>query len=227
MSRRWMTILMSMLLLLAVSACGQQATTAGESGAAQTAAPAGAGNAPTAATSTAGAMTDHGGMAMDATSTAGATMDHGMMGSAPFDAQFIDSMIEHHNGAIMMAAQALTESERPEIKELAQNIITSQRQEVEQMTAWRQQWYPDLEPTGGMGMSMGDMGVSGDTSQRFDQRFIAAMIGHHNGAISMAREALTKAEHPEIKQLAEAIIKAQESEVSQMEQWNTEWFGGS
>lgn len=154
-------------------------------------------------------------------------MDHGTMGSAPFDAQFIDSMIEHHNGAIAMAEQALTESERPEIKELAQNIITSQRQEVEQMTAWRQQWYSDLEPTGGMGMSMGEMNVSGDTSLPFDQRFIAAMIGHHDGAIQMAREALTKAEHPEIKQLAEAIIKAQESEVAQMQQWNTEWFGGS
>ena len=221
-----MTILMSMLLLL-VSACGQQATTGGGSGAAQTAAPAGAGDVPAAATSTTGTTMDHGTMPMDATSTTGATMDHGTMGSAPFDAQFIDSMIEHHNGAIAMAEQALTESERPEIKELAQNIITSQRQEVEQMTAWREQWYPDLEPTGGMGMSMGDMELSSDGSQPFDQRFIAAMIGHHNGAISMAREALTKAEHPEIKQLAEAIIKAQEAEVAQMQQWNTEWFGGS
>ena len=57
---------------------------------------------------------------------------------------------------------------------------------------------------------------SGDTSQPFDQRFITAMIAHHNGAIEMAREAQTKAEHPEIKQLAEAIIKAQEAEVAQL-----------
>ncbi len=169
---------------------------------------------------------DHGAMPMDATSTAGAMTDDTAMGSGPFDAQFIDSMIEHHTSAIAMAEQALKESERPEIKELAQNIITSQRQEVDQMTGWRTQWYPDVQPTGGMGMSMGDMEVSADTSQPFDQRFITAMIGHHNGAISMAKEALTKAEHPEIKQLAEAIIQAQESEVAQMQQWNTEWFGG-
>ena len=73
---------------------------------------------------------------------------------------------------------------------------------------------------------MGDMEISSDTSQPFDQRFIAAMIGHHNGAISMANDALTNAEHPEIKQLAQAIITAQEAEIAQMQQWNTEWFGG-
>ena len=221
MFQRRMAILLSMVVILVVSACGQQATTgtSGATGATTT----NGGAMQMDATSTAMPM-DHGGMQMDATSTA-MPMDDGAMGSAPFDAQFIDSMIEHHTGAITMAEQALKEGERPEIKELAQNIITSQQQEIEQMTAWRTEWYPDLEPTGGMGMSMGDMELSADTSQPFDQRFIAAMIGHHYGAISMAKEALTKAEHPEIKQLAEAIIQAQESEVAQMQQWNTEWFG--
>ncbi len=51
------------------------------------------------------------------------------------------------------------------------------------------------------------------------------MIEHHKGAIAMAKEARTKAEHAELKQLAEAIIKAQEGEVAQLEQWNREWFG--
>lgn len=192
------------MLMLIVSACGQPAST---------------GSTTNATATTAEAM-DHSTIPMDTTSTAMA------MSTAPFDAQFIDGMIEHHRGAIGMAEQALTESERPEIKELAQNIITSQKQEVEQMTSWRTQWYPDLKPTGGMGMSMGNMEISADTSQPFDQRFIAAMVGHHNGAIMMSQEALTKAEHPEIKELAGAIIKAQQAEVAQMEQWISEWFGG-
>ncbi len=232
MFRRLILIGLGALLMLVVSACGQTASTGSTAdGEAQTdATTTGDAGMPMDMTSTAmdddDMPMDDDDMPMDTTSTAMAMDDDDMaMGSGPFDAQFIDGMTEHHTGAIDMAEQALTESERPEIKELAQNIITSQRQEVEQMTTWRQQWYPDLEPTGGMSMSMGDMEISADTSQPFDQRFIAAMTGHHNGAIMMANEALTKAEHPEIKQLAEAIIKAQESEVAQMQQWNSEWFG--
>lgn len=211
MFRRLLLVVLGIALMLVASACGQTASTGGATG----------------STATAGSTTADDAMPMDTTSTAMA-MDHSetATGSAPFDAQFIDGMIEHHTGAITMAEQALEESERPEIQGLAQDIITSQQGEVEQMTAWRRQWYPDLAPTGGMEMPMGDMEISSDTSQPFDQRFIAAMIGHHTGAISMANDALTNAEHPEIKQLAEAIITAQEAEIAQMQQWNTEWFGG-
>lgn len=58
-----------------------------------------------------------------------------------FDLRFIDAMIPHHEGAIDMAQQALEKSDRPEIQQLAQNILSSQQQEIDQMTQWRQQWY--------------------------------------------------------------------------------------
>lgn len=147
------------------------------------------------------------------------------MSNAPFDAQFIDGMIAHHNGAIVMAQDALQQAERDEIKQLAQTIINDQQKEVAQMQGWRTQWFPDLPNTGGMSMDMGDMVVA-EGPEPYDQRFIKAMTAHHNGAIVMARDALTKAEHPEIKQLAEDIIRAQEAEIKQMQSWNQQWFGG-
>jgi uncharacterized protein (DUF305 family) len=58
-----------------------------------------------------------------------------------FDLRFINAMIPHHQGAIDMANQAATNSERPEIKQLAQDIISSQQQEIDQMTQWRKDWY--------------------------------------------------------------------------------------
>ena len=63
--------------------------------------------------------------------------------SQPFDKVFIDAMIPHHQSAIVMAQVALEESENPQIKELAQNIVNAQQAEIEQMKAWRQQWYPE------------------------------------------------------------------------------------
>jgi uncharacterized protein (DUF305 family) len=43
-------------------------------------------------------------------------MDHGAATSdAPYDAQFIDSMVMHHEGAIEMANQALQQAEHAEL----------------------------------------------------------------------------------------------------------------
>ncbi len=73
------------------------------------------------------------------------TMDHsqhmgGMLESDQIDAlkaasgedaekQFMQGMIAHHQGAIAMA-EAVSDSRLPEVKELAQNIMTSQTEEI-------------------------------------------------------------------------------------------------
>jgi uncharacterized protein (DUF305 family) len=59
----------------------------------------------------------------------------------PFDEAFIEAMIPHHQSAIDMAKVANQESENPRIKELAGNIISAQKREIEQMKHWREQWY--------------------------------------------------------------------------------------
>ena len=58
-----------------------------------------------------------------------------------YDLRYINMMISHHEGAVKMSQDALTKSQRPEIKELAQNIITAQQQEIKQLKTWRMQWY--------------------------------------------------------------------------------------
>jgi len=152
-------------------------------------------------------------------------MDHGDMDSeALFDAMFIDSMIEHHQGAIDMAEMALEQAEHEELRSLAEAIIAAQTSEIEQMQNWRSQWFPDLAATEGMAMDMGQMTISEDESIPFDQRFIEAMISHHQGAIDMAEMALEQAEHEEIRTLAEAIIAAQTAEIEQMRGWLQEWY---
>ncbi|MEG4940806.1 DUF305 domain-containing protein [Microcoleus sp. F4-D5] len=58
-----------------------------------------------------------------------------------FDLRFLNAMIPHHEGALVMAQDALKKSKRPEIQALSQEILTSQKQEIEQMKQWRQAWY--------------------------------------------------------------------------------------
>lgn len=62
-------------------------------------------------------------------------------------------------------------------------------------------------------------------SGTMDAHFIEQMIPHHEDAITMAKLALTKAQHPEIKQLSEAIIDSQSKEIDQMQAWYKDWYG--
>ena len=59
------------------------------------------------------------------------------------DVTFAAGLIPHHQSAIEMAQVASEKSDNPEIKELAENIVSAQRREIEQMMQWREAWYPE------------------------------------------------------------------------------------
>ncbi|MHB0876087.1 MAG: DUF305 domain-containing protein [Anaerolineae bacterium] len=134
-----------------------------------------------------------------------------------YDVHFIDSMVEHHQGVIAMAAQALRESQDIALKDLAQSMMTVAQKEITELTTWRQQWYPDAEPMKDP-MNMGSMLISTDTSQPFDERFVAAMVSHHQGSIKMAIEAQAKLGRPELLQFATEMQAEQEAEIAQLQQ---------
>jgi uncharacterized protein (DUF305 family) len=57
-----------------------------------------------------------------------------------FDEAFLSQMISHHQMAVMMANMLDVTTNRPEMKQLADDIITSQTKEISDMEAWQQQW---------------------------------------------------------------------------------------
>lgn len=57
-----------------------------------------------------------------------------------FDKAFISGMIEHHTGAIDMAKEAQMNAGRQEIKDMADDIISAQTKEIEQMRQWQKDW---------------------------------------------------------------------------------------
>jgi uncharacterized protein (DUF305 family) len=62
-------------------------------------------------------------------------------------------------------------------------------------------------------------------SVKVDQHFIEMMIPHHQDAISMADLALSRAQRPEVKKIAEAIKKEQTLEIQEMRTWYKQWYG--
>jgi uncharacterized protein (DUF305 family) len=61
--------------------------------------------------------------------------------AAEFDREFITEMIPHHEMAIMMAQMLQASTGRAEMKRLAENIITSQSDEIKMMRNWLAAWY--------------------------------------------------------------------------------------
>lgn len=61
--------------------------------------------------------------------------------AAPFDQQFIDMMVPHHEGAVAMATIAQTRAQHQEVKAMAADILRSQAAEIDQMKRWRKAWY--------------------------------------------------------------------------------------
>jgi uncharacterized protein (DUF305 family) len=158
---------------------------------------------------------------------------------ADYDLRFIDAMIPHHQGAVVMAQDALKKSKRPEIKQLANTIIKAQENEISEMQQWRQAWYPKAPSTpmawqAGMNHMMAmspeqkqSMMMSmdlGAADADYDLRFINAMIPHHKAAVVMAEDVLKKSKRPETKTLAQNIISSQQAEIKQMTAWRKAWY---
>jgi uncharacterized protein (DUF305 family) len=200
-------------------------------------------SAPTTAATPSGTMPgmDHGTMTNQPGHGAG--MNHGMdlgPADANFDLRFIDAMIPHHQGAVVMAKDVLQKSKRPELQKLAQEIIKAQEQEIAQMQQWRKQWYAGMSdtpmawhaPMGHMMMMSKEQRQSmmmtmdlGPGDAKFDLRFLNAMVPHHEGALVMAKDALQKSKRPELQKLAKSILSSQEAEIKQMKQWHKAWYG--
>jgi uncharacterized protein (DUF305 family) len=170
----------------------------------------------------------------DSMMNGGDMMSSQMMGSfdeegKPFDLQFIDKMILHHQGALMSSEHMISNSKRPEIRQLYENIQKSQSEQIEQMQEWRKEWYPDggqppaMMGDGQTGSMIGSMmegsmqGMMGGNA--LDTMFLKMMIPHHQMAVDMSEDALSKAEHPELRNLAQEIRDEQSSEIELMQQY--------
>jgi uncharacterized protein (DUF305 family) len=149
---------------------------------------------------------------------------------AEFEQSFLQQMIQHHRSAIEMAKMIPDHTQRTELRQLGEKIISAQQQEIDQMTKWLADWYKatpkdvanekadkEMKPH----MSM----LQAKKDADFDKAFLEMMPRHHHMAVEMAEQAEEKSTHPELKAFAAKIAKDQQSEIKQMKNWATSWFG--
>ncbi|SDD91829.1 DUF305 domain-containing protein [Actinokineospora iranica] len=137
----------------------------------------------------------------------------------PADVAFARDMITHHRQALEMSALAATKASGQRVKDLAARIERAQAPEIEQMTRWLGEWGQSAGPGHGAHGTMTDdemVALAGASGQEFDRMFLEMMIRHHEGAVTMAKDAKAKASDQRVRDLADAVITAQEAEIAEM-----------
>lgn len=80
-------------------------------------------------------MTDMGGMMMDGMMTEADMKKLESSSGTAFDRLWMELMIQHHEGAVRMSEDELKDGKNPDVKALAQTIVTSQQAEISTMNS--------------------------------------------------------------------------------------------
>lgn len=140
------------------------------------------------------------------------------------DVMFVQMMIPHHEQAIEMSDMALDPNvgANAEVVDFARQIKSAQDAEVALMMGLLTEWgQPTMDQTmdhSSMGMdgmlSAADMERLGQLdSAAFDRAWIAAMIEHHEGALTMAQDVLADGANATVRTLANEIARTQQAEI--------------
>ena len=144
------------------------------------------------------------------------------------DVAFATNMIPHHKQAVELSAMVPDRSTNAELIALAQQISAEQQPEINVMKVFLVQWNENPDTNSGHaghGNAMQGM-VDADTMTKlksltgaeFDKLWLESMIGHHQGAIEMAKAEIANGDNVDAKNLAKNIVTTQEAEIGQMKQ---------
>ncbi|WP_415795192.1 DUF305 domain-containing protein, partial [Mycolicibacterium frederiksbergense] len=139
------------------------------------------------------------------------------------DVMFAQHMIPHHSQAVEMTDILLAKDDvDPRVIELAREIKAAQAPEIEQMQGWLTSWGNPPMPAMDHG-SMEGMVAPADIEKlkaapgpEATRLFLDQMIGHHEGAITMAQGVIDGGRFEPAKTMARAIIDSQQHEIDEM-----------
>jgi uncharacterized protein (DUF305 family) len=138
------------------------------------------------------------------------------------DIRFVQMMIPHHAQALEMAALVPDRAAGDKVKALADRIDVAQTGEIARMRSWLRE-HGQSAHHGHGASSMPGMATRQQMAQLkeaagkdFDRLFLTLMITHHEGALTMAKEELSKGSDVLIQEMAQEVIAGQTAEINRM-----------
>lgn len=135
------------------------------------------------------------------------------------DTEFVDFFISHHEMAVMMAEQVVERGSSPEVKALAQRIVTAQTSELQTMKTARLELEGSEEPPPMPSDPHGDPEMDAmmeATGTELDRMFLEEMIPHHASGLPTAHRARPHVTRPELSALATDMFLTQAQEIGEM-----------
>ncbi|MFC1460142.1 DUF305 domain-containing protein [Microvirga arabica] len=142
-----------------------------------------------------------------------------------FDQSYMRRMAAHHAQGVELAQIAIDKAQDPYLKNLAHLMGADQKGEIAMFRQWWRSWFEgDLPPpspqehAGMPGMLSREQmeSLRRTNGADFDPLFIMLMTTHHQGAITMADEALREASDIRLRLMAHATRHAQRGEIELM-----------
>lgn len=139
------------------------------------------------------------------------------------DVNYARMMIVHHGQALEMTRLAAGRARSTPVKRLAGRITAAQQPEIEAMRGWLESNGVAKSQEGHAHDAMPGMAspeqlaeLRAAKGKAFDELFVQLMITHHQGAITMAGEALSDGNNVQIEEMATDIVAQQTVEVDRM-----------
>ncbi|MFF0056869.1 DUF305 domain-containing protein [Streptomyces microflavus] len=139
------------------------------------------------------------------------------------DFRYAQMMIEHHSQALVMTELAPDRASDTTVKRLAERISAGQKPEIGAMEGWlKNNGGQDREQphdhAGMPGMATGAQlkELRAAKGKAFDELFLELMITHHQGAITMATEALSEGNDVFVEEMASDVVAQQTVEINRM-----------
>ena len=146
------------------------------------------------------------------------TMDLGPA-DRTFDLRYINAMASHHRGAMLLAEQAAKQSKRQDIKDLAIEILKNEPVAINELYQWKKDWYKDnrapRDPI---------IANFGSYDDKFDLRFLNALIAHHELGILMIKDARTKSSRAEILNNCDSVEAFLKNSLNMLKNWRKDWY---
>lgn len=141
------------------------------------------------------------------------------------DVAFATGMMPHHQQGVDLSTPVPGHTGNPELIKLASGIAANQQQEIQTLKGFLTQWsaQPDADTRGPADMAMTGM-VDDATMTKlaslqgaeYDKLWLQSMIGHHQGAIDMAKAEITNGVNTDAITLAKKMVSTQQGEIDQM-----------
>ncbi len=142
------------------------------------------------------------------------------------DVNYLQSMIEHHRGAVEMAEKVPHHTNRTELINISDQIIQVQEAEIEHMQNLINEScvQPNVDEDKHIAPTQRQVDyLESLNSTEFDLMFINLMAAHHTDAEIESNIILKEGESEKVQQLANDIVKAQTTEIEQMYNWYINW----